>query len=61
MNVFTPDPQAIREAHARLSLQLPARFFAPLKIDAPIEPDEPAPAASRDPYIPAWARGVFDV
>lgn len=64
MNVFATDQQAISEAHQRLSVQLPARLFSPLKMSAPVEDDDiPRQEKPVDNYVPGWARkrGVWDV
>lgn len=60
-NPFVPDRDKAKRAHARLSVALPVRIYSPLKISAPIEPDDPKPQ-KRDEYVPAWKRrGVWDV
>ena len=57
MKWYEFDDEKARQAHARLSLELPAHFHSPLKISQPVEKDE-----RQDEYIPAWKRrGVWDV
>jgi hypothetical protein len=57
MKWYELEDEKARQAHARLSLELPVHFHSPLKISQPVEKDE-----RQDEYIPAWKRrGVWDV
>ena len=57
MQWYELEDEKARQAHARLSLELPTHFHSPLKINQPVEKDE-----RQDEYIPAWKRrGVWDV
>lgn len=57
MKWYELEDEQAKQAHARLSVELPVHFYSPLKINQPVEKGD-----KRDEYIPAWKRrGVWDV